>query len=203
MLRSESTATFLDPKGPLTTGERSSLARCALDLCELTAHRRSATAQNEAFATMTRSALGPDSKTAVVCLDYKANVKTGVKRRETDQAYYGGSCASVLGLVAPSPLAVATHENQTVKNTAVKKGEPWDPKAAQCIRSSVEERGFNRYWSEVWLPGHEFPVYIDSVSRNLRHTAAVAETVRPACRGVGREPRAGVTQERISSRQPP
>lgn len=44
------------------------------------------------------------------------------------QAYYGGSCATVLGLA-------------------------------------------------VWLPGAKTPVYVDSVSRNLRHTSAVAETV--------------------------
>lgn len=124
----DSAAKFVSPTSPLTVPERSSFLRCSMDLCELKVHKQSSLQQNKAYTRDTDAAVAGEDGVAVVILDYKANVRTGVKRRETDQAYYGRSCATVLGLA-------------------------------------------------IWLPGAKTPVYVDSVSRNLRHTSAVAETV--------------------------
>lgn len=74
------------PTSPLTAPERSSFLRCSMDVCELEVHKRCAGQQNKAYKRDTDAAVAGEDGVAVVVLDYKANVRTGVKRRETDQA---------------------------------------------------------------------------------------------------------------------
>ena len=121
-------AVLIGKDSPLTTAEKTSVFRLALDICELQVHREVKNAQNAKFKEDVAAAKKKGNGRGVLLLDYKANVKTGRRKREQDNAYYAYSAASILGVV-------------------------------------------------VWLPGMEQPVYYDSVSGNMAHSAAVADTV--------------------------